>query len=91
MNQKPSKPRPTGSGDRKALKGEVTDAAVRESTERSWDDWFAVLDQWGAKNRPRGEIVRWLVEDQGVDQWWAQTLTVGYEQERGLPAPDQDS
>jgi uncharacterized protein YndB with AHSA1/START domain len=45
-----------------------------------------VLDAWDAAGHQHGEIVAWLVE-QGVDNWWAQTVTVGYERARGLRAP----
>ncbi|MFI0448512.1 DUF4287 domain-containing protein [Actinomadura sp. 6N118] len=98
MSQKPSKPtgpvsKPTGrdTGAPKALKSKITDASVHENTARTWDDWFALLDTWGAQSHKHGDIVRWLVEEQGIDHWWAQTLTVGYEQERGMRAPGQDA
>jgi hypothetical protein len=35
------------------------------------------------------EIARWLVEEHGVGGWWAQGVTVGYEQARGLRDPGQ--
>nr|MDQ3958519.1 DUF4287 domain-containing protein [Actinomycetota bacterium] len=63
--------------------------SVRDNTGRTWDEWFALLDRWGARDRKHGEIARWLVEEQGVDGWWAQSITVAYEQERGIRAPGQ--
>jgi uncharacterized protein YndB with AHSA1/START domain len=38
---------------------------------------------------PHPEIARWLVGEHGVGGWWAQSLTVAYEQARGLRAPGQ--
>jgi hypothetical protein len=67
----------------------VSDAKVREATGRGWDEWFGLLDEWGAVSRSHGEIARWLSAEQSVPGWWAQTLTVGYEQARGLRAPGQ--
>jgi uncharacterized protein YndB with AHSA1/START domain len=66
-----------------------SDEVVRANTGRGWDEWFALLDGWGAAERPHPEIARWLVEEHGVGGWWAQGVTVGYEQARGLRAPGQ--
>jgi uncharacterized protein YndB with AHSA1/START domain len=66
-----------------------SEESVRENTGRAWDDWFKVLDRWGAKDKTHTEIARWLREEQDVDGWWAQSITGAYEQERGLRAPGQ--
>ncbi|HWD46976.1 MAG TPA: hypothetical protein VHM23_25235 [Actinomycetota bacterium] len=66
-----------------------SDDVLRANTGRTWDEWFALLDRWGAAERPHPEIARWLNEEHGVDGWWAQGVTVGYEQARGLRAPGQ--
>ena len=66
-----------------------SDEVIRANTGRTWDEWFALLDAWGAAQRPHPEIARWVVEEHGVDGWWAQGVTVGYEQARGLRAPGQ--
>lgn len=62
----------------------VSDEAVRSKTGRGWTDWFEILDQEGAREMPHGKIAALLHGKHGVDGWWAQTVTVGYEQERGL-------
>jgi hypothetical protein len=62
---------------------------VHESTGRTFDQWFKVLDKWGAKDRKHGEIARWLREEHEVAGWWAQSITGAYEQERGIRAPGQ--
>jgi hypothetical protein len=66
-----------------------SDDVLRANTGRAWDEWFALLDRWGAAERPHPEIARWLNQEQGVPGWWAQGVTVGYEQARGLRAPGQ--
>ena len=58
-------------------------AATQQATGRTNAEWFAVLDEWGAAERTHGEIARWLAEQPGVSSWWAQMLTVAYEQARG--------
>jgi hypothetical protein len=56
---------------------------VAKATGRSADSWFERLDQWGAAQRTHTEIARWLAEQPGVSSWWAQSVTVSYEQARG--------
>ncbi|MEH0985801.1 DUF4287 domain-containing protein [Micromonospora sp. CPCC 205556] len=67
----------------------ISAAMIRERTGRSWDEWFTLLDEWGGTQRTHTEIARWLVTAHEVPGWWAQALTVGYEQARGLRAPGQ--
>jgi hypothetical protein len=57
---------------------------VRERTGRTWNQWFSVLDGWGAAEREHPEIASWLIAEQGVPGWWAQGITVEYEKARGL-------
>ncbi len=67
----------------------VADEKVTEVTGRGWQAWFEVLDGWGAARRSHTEIVRWLREEHGVDGWYSQSITVGYERARGLRAPGE--
>lgn len=69
----------------------LPDAALLERTGRARDDWFSLLDTWGANQRTHTEIARRLVEHHQVDGWWAQSITVAYEQARGMRAPGQKS
>jgi uncharacterized protein DUF4287 len=66
-----------------------SDEVLRANTGRTWDEWFALLDRWGAAARPHPEIAGWLSQEHGVGGWWAQGVTVAYEQARGLRAPGQ--
>ncbi len=67
----------------------VADERVVEATGRGWQAWFEVLDEWGAPTHTHTEIARWLREEHGVDGWYAQSITVGYERARGLRAPGE--
>ena len=59
--------------------GMTSDAALRRSTGKAWAEWIDVLDAWGAEAKPHRDIARWLNRDRGVDGWWSQQITVGYE------------
>jgi hypothetical protein len=61
--------------------------AVRGATGREWDEWFALLDEWGGAEHQHKEIAAYLAGEHGVPGWWAQTVTVEYERARGLRAP----
>ena len=76
---------PTGLPPRVAEPG-ISDDAIRRGTGKTWDEWFVVLDRWGAAQRTHSEIARCLREEHGVDGWWAQGVTVGYERARGMRA-----
>ena len=67
---------------------EVSDQSVREATGRSWTEWCGLIERPGAST-DHAEIARWLEDSHGVDAWWAQTITVGYERIRGLRLPYQ--
>ncbi|RZS65639.1 uncharacterized protein DUF4287 [Agromyces ramosus] len=67
----------------------VGDDAVREATGRERAEWFALLDEAGAATWTHQAIARWLVAEHGVDGWWAQGITVAFEQSRGIRRPGQ--
>jgi hypothetical protein len=64
----------------------MSDEAIRRRTQLGWEEWFNLLDDWGATERPHPEIARWLQEEKGIDGWDAQSVTVSYERARGLRA-----
>lgn len=83
----------TGSngGTGKKITEKLSDDVLREATGKDWPQWFAALDAWGATSRNHTEIARHVREDHGVDGWYAQSVAVGYEQERGLREVGQSS
>jgi hypothetical protein len=68
--------------DTLALTG-VSEEAMLSRTGRPLAEWFAMLDAWGAVDRTHTEIARWIRDVHGVDGWWSQTVTVGYERANG--------
>ncbi|WP_250446370.1 SRPBCC domain-containing protein [Actinotalea sp. C106] len=67
----------------------IGDRAVVERTGRGRAEWFDLLDAAGAPTWGHAAIARWLTTEHAVDGWWAQSVTVAYEQARGLRAPGQ--
>jgi hypothetical protein len=61
--------------------------ALQETTGRDRDGWFAVLDAWGAADRPYKATAGWLQTEHGLSAWWAQKITVEYQEARGVRAP----
>ncbi|WP_119730511.1 SRPBCC family protein [Thermomonospora amylolytica] len=81
-----------GEAPPEAIRGNrVSDDVVRARTGRGWDEWFALLDGWDATRLTHPQIARRLVEDENVPGWWSQSITVAYEQARGLRVPGQQS
>ena len=56
----------------------------KRATGKERQEWFAVLDKWGAGGRPFREIAAYLKTEHGLSHWWAQKLIVEYEQARGI-------
>jgi hypothetical protein len=75
---------PPGGAGAPTLK--TSDQKIRERTGRGWEEWFAMLDDWGAAQRSHRDIARWLAEQMGVHPlaWNAQAITASYELTRGL-------
>jgi hypothetical protein len=75
---------PANGADAPTLK--TSDEKIRRRTGRGWEEWFAVLDDWGAAERSHREIARWVAEQLGIQPlaWNAQGITASYELTRGL-------
>lgn len=72
-----------------ATQAGMSDEAVSAKTGRTWKQWVAELDRFGAAARSHAEIARHLHAAHGLPGWWAQMVTVGYERIRGLRAKGQ--
>lgn len=62
---------------------------VQKATGKGWEEWLSVLDEEGAVEMPHPEIAALLRKKYNLSGWWAQMVTVGYEQERGLREPHE--
>jgi len=64
----------------------TSDTTIRRRTGRGWEEWFALLDEWGAADATHREIARWVAAQQGVEPlaWNAQAVAGSYELARGL-------
>lgn len=62
----------------------MSDEAIFAATGKHWSEWYAVLDEEGAASMKHPQIARLVWERHGTSHWWAQSITVEYERERGL-------
>lgn len=69
----------------------VTDVKLRSATGKTRGEWFALLDAENAATWTHADIADWLHREHGVAGWWAQGITVAYEQARGIRLPGQQS
>ena len=84
----PEPPAPAPAPVDPALMGMSSEAMARR-TGKTWEDWLALLDAWGAADRSHPEIASYVRDELGIDGWWAQNITVGYERARGKRAVGQ--
>lgn len=82
-----SKPNAT-TVDYAALAG-TKDAALKEKTGCTWERWVRALDYYGAERMSHRDIAAFVSKKYKVGDWWAQTVTVGYERIKGLRARGQ--
>ena len=75
---------PSGGSGVPTLK--TSDEKIRQRTGRGWEEWFAILDEWGAADRSHRETARWLAGQMDIHPlaWNAQAITASYELTRGL-------
>jgi hypothetical protein len=66
-----------------------SEAAIRRTTGKGWDDWFRILDAWDGTSRSHREITEYVSKEFGVPGWWTQSVAVGYERARGMRATYQ--
>ena len=62
----------------------IADAQIKEETGRDSDDWYFLLDAWGARGQTHRAIVDHLQTIYGLGDDWANTMAVRYEFARGL-------
>jgi hypothetical protein len=67
----------------------VSDIAVKAKTGKTWAQWCLVLDRAKAQAMSHREVVALLHGKFGLEPWWQQMVTVGYERARGRRAVNQ--
>jgi uncharacterized protein YndB with AHSA1/START domain len=64
----------------------VSDAVMRRRTGRGWEEWLALLDAWGAADRPTADAARWARDEHRQNEWSSQAIAIGFHRARGLRA-----
>lgn len=62
----------------------MSDDTIAAKTGRTWQEWARVLDADDAASMPHRDIAALVHRKHRVGDWWAQTVTVGYERIKGL-------
>lgn len=59
---------------------------IRRRTGRGWEEWFDLLDEWGAATLPHKEVARRVAALLAIESlaWHAQAITVSYERASGV-------
>ncbi len=80
---KTRRPKKTSSPNELEKLAGVKDATILAKSGKSWAQWVRILDAIDGVNLAHGDIAK-FVHEQGVDGWWSQSVTVGYERIKGL-------
>ena len=65
------------------------DPVIKENTGRGWEEWRDLIEAWPGHTQGHTAVAAWLQEEHGVDGWWAQAVTVGWERISGRRLPGQ--
>lgn len=68
---------------------EHSEETIQRETGRSWNEWVSAIDAGPGRGAGHTAIATWVRDDQQIDAWWAQGVTVGYERITGLRLPGQ--
>jgi hypothetical protein len=68
----------------------ISPEAIEKGTGKTWDAWIAFFDAMDAASLSHKDIAKKTHENGGATGWWAQMLTVAYEQHIGRRVPGQD-
>jgi hypothetical protein len=72
-----------------ASRPEHTDEVIAANTGRNWAQWNELIAAWPGHEAGHAAVAAWLQEEHGVDGWWAQAVTVGWERITGRRLPHQ--
>jgi uncharacterized protein YndB with AHSA1/START domain len=56
----------------------VSSQSLHKHTRRTWDQWIAVLDRAGARDKTHQQIVALLKGRHKLTPWWQQIVAIGY-------------
>lgn len=68
---------------------DLSDDAIRANTGKGWGEWCDLIDRFDGRSKGHQAIASHLRNEHGVDAWWSQGVTVGYERITGLRLPHQ--
>jgi uncharacterized protein YndB with AHSA1/START domain len=61
----------------------ISDEAVKKATGKPWEQWRDILKKSFTKDDIHKDIVTFLRDEYGLSHWWAQSVTVDFEQYTG--------
>jgi hypothetical protein len=64
-------------------------AAITKGTGKDWNTWCDLIEQWPGHQDGHAAIAAWIHQEFGIDHWWAQGVTVGWERITGRRVPGQ--
>lgn len=68
----------------------INTETIAKATGKSWEDWLNFFEFHGASKLTHKEIVKIVMSETDTGGWWAQNVTVAYEQHIGRRQPGED-
>lgn len=61
----------------------MSDEAVVAATGNGWNAWVELINAWPGHTGGHTAVAEWLMTRHGLEGWWAQGVTVGWERLTG--------
>ena len=68
----------------------ISTDAIAKATGIAWEDWLTWLEERNAQDLSHKDIAEKIRQRGDVSGWWAQSVTIAYEQHIGRRVPGQD-
>lgn len=63
---------------------QMEDSNIVAKTGKKSQEWYAIMDNFGAPTKKGAEVTKHLIDNYGLNKFWARTLYIRYQWERNL-------
>lgn len=68
---------------------ELNEESILRGTGHGWEHWCSLIDGWGIEPWDHSLVAARLLAETGLNGWYSQGITVGYERITGIRLPHQ--
>ena len=70
---------------------EMSNERIHAATGKTWNEWVDLIEEWPRSSEGHSAVAAHLIDGLGLDGWWGQGVTVGWERITGRRLVNQHS